>query len=759
MKYFFSALFSFHLCTAWLQVCPILPTPEVYRVTEGQLLLEKELSMNSDQFPERMRNWFIEQVQQQTGLRVVFSTGNNQMRFQKIKNGPENGYSITIQNDILIRYSSDQGCFYALNSLLQLMRNDQGMTILQHGFVQDQPKYAWRGLHLDVSRHFFTIEEIKRYLDLMSMYKFNVFHWHLTDDQGWRIEIKKYPKLTEVGAWRDSTLNHHYTTIPRTYTTEKYGGYYTQEQIREIVAYAKARYITVVPEIEMPGHSRAALAAYPEFSCSGDQFGVPGLWGVFDDIFCAHESSILFLQDILTEVLDLFPSEYIHIGGDEAPKTRWKKCKKCQAVIRENGLKDEHELQSFFIGKMDDFLTAHGRKLIGWDEILEGGLSTNAAVMSWRGMEGGIQAAEMGHEVVMSPGSHCYFDHYQSTSSEEPLAIGGFTSLKKVYEFDPMPPKLSPDQQSMILGAQANVWTEYIPDFKHVEYMVYPRAIALAQVLWSKNKPPFEEFIQVLTNTHFPLLDQKKVNYSKSYFAPSVKLIRKQKGVGIMMDGANEKDEYDLFSTSDEVKSTTFGGQILSAGDTLYYERTDGEKVVRYTEKITSQTQGVTTRFAHMVHPSLGWKIECVTPPNDRYSGNGTLTLVDGVTGKLPWKGHEWLGFDRKEIVITIDAEKKRMLDKIEFGFLEDHGSWIHYPENITCFVSKNNKKFRKVSTTSLSSITEAGKYLTFSIPFKAKGRYVKLIIDAKDNIEQGMPGEGNTPWTFMDELILFYSK
>ncbi|NBR16306.1 MAG: beta-N-acetylhexosaminidase, partial [Crocinitomicaceae bacterium] len=325
----------------------------------------------------------------------------------------------------------------------------------------------------------------KKFIDLMSIYKFNTFHWHLTDDQGWRIEIKKYPKLTEIGAWRDSTVENHYSTFPRTYEKKKYGGFYTQEQIKEIVNYASSKYITVVPEIEMPGHARAALAAYPEFSCTEKQQGVEGLWGVFDDIFCAKTESINFLQDILSEVIELFPGEYIHIGGDEAPKTRWQKCSKCQEIIKENSLKNEHELQSYFIGQMDVFLSSKGKKIIGWDEILEGGLSPNAAVMSWRGYEGGIEAAKQGHYVIMTPGSHCYFDHYQGRGKDEPLAIGGFTPLEKVYEFNPIPSILNTSEASFILGAQANLWTEYIADFDKLMYMAYPRAIALSQVLWN----------------------------------------------------------------------------------------------------------------------------------------------------------------------------------------------------------------------------------------------------------------------------------
>jgi hexosaminidase len=358
---------------------------------------------------------------------------------------------------------------------------------LDNLMMDDIPKFQWRGMHLDVSRHFFSKEFIKKYIDYLAMYKMNTFHWHLTDDQGWRIEIKKYPKLTEVGAWRNGSMTGHYTD--QTFDDIRYGGFYTQEEIKEIVAYAKERYITVVPEIEMPGHALAALASYPEFSCTGGPFEVGKSWGVFDDVFCPKDETFTFLENILAEVIALFPSEYIHIGGDECPKVRWKSCPKCQKRIKDEKLKDEHELQSYFIQRIEKFVNSKGRKIIGWDEILEGGLAPNAAVMSWRGTEGGIAAAKEKHFVVMSPGSHCYFDHYQGEPKNEPIAFGGYTNVEKVYSFNPIPKELSEEESKYILGAQANVWTEYINTPEHVEYMVFPRIAALSEVLWGTSNP------------------------------------------------------------------------------------------------------------------------------------------------------------------------------------------------------------------------------------------------------------------------------
>jgi hexosaminidase len=738
------------------QHCPVLPTPTVYKTTEGNYTFSNLLSVNSDNLPENCKTYLVEYCTKNMGITVVFGNGKNQLRFQKSINTPQSAYAITINNEVLIRYSDEKGCFYALTSLFQLIeQQEEGHFNIQNAFVQDEPRFQWRGLHLDVARHFFTVDEVKRYIDLMAMYKFNVFHWHLTDDQGWRIEIKKYPKLTEIGAFRDSTLNNHYTTSPRTYNKERYGGFYSQEDIKEVVAYAAKKYITVVPEIEMPGHARAAIAAYPELSCSGDELGVPGLWGVFDDIFCAHENTILFLQDVLTEVLQLFPSEYIHIGGDEAPKTRWSKCKKCQAVIRENGLKDEHELQSYFIGEMDEFLTKNGRKLIGWDEILEGGLSPNATVMSWRGMEGGIEAALQGHYVVMSPGSHCYFDHYQSNGNDEPLAIGGNTPLNKVYDFNPIPEKLTPDQQSYILGAQANVWTEYIQDFNKIEYMVYPRAIALAQVLWCKQKPTFEVFLKTLSNKHLPILEKKEVHFSRSYFNPEFRFFRMKKGIGFHLLSKGENLPLTMFSRSDEKIQSMNGGRVVTQVDTFYFERNIGEKIVKYKHRFQNEENQTSTILEHIIHPTLGCEIQLLTLPSPQYAGNGTVTLTDGIIGNRPWKSTEWLGFNQTKIELVVDLGETSEMKRVEMGVLEDLSAWIHLPERIDFMVSKDGIDFHEVDNHAVEGLN-AGSTLPLSIPINSKARFLKVIILPKASIEIGMPGEGNVPWTFLDEIIVF---
>jgi hexosaminidase len=419
---------------------------------------------------------------------------------------------------VTISAPSYAGLFYGLQTLRQLLPPSHRAVTQAEDWtiatveIEDGPRFVYRGMHLDVGRHFFPVEFIKKYIDLLAMYKMNTFHWHLTEDQGWRIEIMKYPRLTEVGAYRSETILAK-NFSPYIGDGKPYGGFYTQDEIREVVAYARSRYVNVIPEIELPGHSKAALAAYPELACTEGPFEVATIWGVHEDIYCPSEQTFAFLQDVLTEVMELFPSRYIHIGGDEAPKARWEESEFAQEVIRREGLADEHELQSYFIRRIEMFLLEHGRRLIGWDEILEGGLAPQATVMSWRGTSGGIEAAKQGHDVIMTPTSHVYFDYYQGDRRFEPLAIGGFTPLEKVYEFEPVPEELTAEEAEHVLGAQGNVWTEYMKTSEYVEYMVFPRMLALSEVVWSAREArDWTRFVSALPS-QFQLLDGQRVNY------------------------------------------------------------------------------------------------------------------------------------------------------------------------------------------------------------------------------------------------------
>ena len=372
-------------------------------------------------------------------------------------------------------------------------------------------------MHLDVSRHFFDVEFVKTYIDMIALHKMNVFHWHLTDDNGWRIEIDKYPLLAEKSAWRVDRRHEPWKkqSPVEDGETATYGGYYTKDEIREVVKYAATRNIVIIPEIEMPGHSQAAVSSYPEFGCTGEQVGVAPLWGVFKEIYCSKNETFDFLEDIIDEVVELFPGKYIHIGGDEAPKTNWKACGHCQNVIEREELKDEHELQSYFITRMEKYINLKGKQIIGWDEILEGGLAPNATVMSWRGVSGGIEAAKMNHEVIMTPNATCYLDHYQAKDTgNEPLAIGGYTPIEEIFNYEPIPNELDKSLHKYVIGAQGNVWTEYMKTSKQVEYMVFPRIFALSEVVWSKNKPSFEVFEKKVID-FYPILNDMDINYSK----------------------------------------------------------------------------------------------------------------------------------------------------------------------------------------------------------------------------------------------------
>jgi hexosaminidase len=416
------------------------------------------------------------------------------------------GYILNVTaKRIVIKARTAVGLFYAVQTIRQLLPAEVEKDSIVNNItlrvpcceVADEPRFTYRGMHLDVGRNMFSVEYIKRYIDMIALHKMNTFHWHLTEDQGWRIEIRKYPKLTEIGAFRKETVVGHAGKRPAVYDGKPYGGFYSQNEVRDIVSYASSKFITIIPEIEMPGHSLAALASYPELSCTGGPFKVGTTWGVDDDVYCAgKEETFKFLEDVLTEVIDLFPGKYIHVGGDECPKTRWEKCPLCQKRITVEGLKDEKELQSYFIKRIEKFIISKDKRLIGWDEILEGGLAPEATVMSWRGVAGGIEAAKLGHDVIMTPNKYMYLDYYQCEPDGEPLAIGGYLPLENVYSFDPQFAELSTEEQKHILGVQGNVWSEYLNTPQYMEYMAYPRMFAISETGWTPaTKKDFEDFL------------------------------------------------------------------------------------------------------------------------------------------------------------------------------------------------------------------------------------------------------------------------
>lgn len=514
-------LFAIVCATSTNAQVSIIPKPVSAKVQPGVKKWTKDINILINKPTEDVAYQLKENLERKglSALIVTRTKSNNvvELSLSDDKTIPSEGYRLNVTSKgAKITASSAAGLFYGTQSFLQLLNDKNETPIAQ---IEDYPRFTYRGLHLDVGRHMYPVAFIKKYIDLMAFHKFNRFHWHLTEDQGWRIEIKKYPKLTSVGGFRKESPVGRATTKTRAsvvYDGRPYGGFYTQEEIKDVVAYAAKKFVTVIPEIEMPGHAQAALAAYPNLGCTGGPYETATTWGVFNEVFCAgKDETFTFMQDVLDEVMALFPSKYIHIGGDECPKMRWKECPNCQKRIADNKLKDEHELQSYFIGRVEKYLNSKGRQIIGWDEILEGGLAPNATVMSWRGEEGGIAAAKQKHNVIMTPGKWVYLDYYQDTAKTEPIAIIGYTPVSKVYNYEPIPPQLSAEESKYVIGSQCNVWSEYMKTPEHVEYMVYPRASAMSEVLWtpreSKNYDDFVERMKV----HGRRLRELNVNYAK----------------------------------------------------------------------------------------------------------------------------------------------------------------------------------------------------------------------------------------------------
>jgi hexosaminidase len=546
MKKVFTVITLLVCMFTYAQEISIIPQPTSLTKKEGSFNISAKTTLqikNAGQ--QKAANFLNKYLQEFYGFQLKVSVGNGANNAISLVNtnstAPKGTYTLeSSSNGVVINGANEEGVFYGVQSLIQLLPIQKSSTLsIPAVSIQDQPRFVYRGMHLDEGRHFFGMDFVKKYIDFIAMYKLNTFHWHLTEDQGWRIEIKKYPKLTTIGGFRNANIIGRYPGKGSNNTM--YGGFYTQAQIKEIVKYAADRFVTIIPEIEMPGHASAAIAAYPELSCFPNEstpaiptmhsaatleaLKKPGTkivqetWGVFDDVFTPTENTFTFLQNVLDEVMALFPSTYIHIGGDECPKESWKRSEFCQNLIKEKGLKDEHGLQSYFIGRIEKYLNSKGRQIIGWDEILEGGLAPNATVMSWRGEKGGIEAAKEKHNVIMTPGGWMYFDHQQN-KKEDSVTIGGYTTIQKVYSYEPLPKEMDPADYKYVLGAQANVWTEYMNNTAKAEYMVFPRMSALSEVLWtSKENKSWPAFEKKLLH-EFKRYDNFKINYSKAYFNP-----------------------------------------------------------------------------------------------------------------------------------------------------------------------------------------------------------------------------------------------
>ena len=513
----------------------IIPQPRYVQMDEGTFRIDKDTKIFLDEPVEeymRIAGFLNERLLAAAGFSLEITdemTADGNVIFFMNAGLPSEAYGIHVEpNRIVIDYGDGAGAFYALQTIFQLLPEEIFADSRQRGVkweipclaMEDAPRFKYRGMHLDVCLHYFDLDFLKKYIDIMALHKVNRFHWHLTEDQGWRLEIKKYPLLTEKGQWRKETVVGSLNS--GVYDGTPYGGYYSQEQVRDLVQYAAERYVTIIPEIELPGHALAAIACYPELSCGlEDHYETATKWGVFKQVYCPKETTFEFLEDVFDEVFELFPSEVVHIGGDECPKASWKACPHCQALIRKLGLKDEYELQSWFVTRMEKYINSKGREIIGWDEILQGGLAPNAKVMSWLGEEGGIQAARQHHEVVMAPHQKYYLDYWQADPDSEPLAMGGPTTLKTMYEYEPVPEVLTPEEARYIIGVEGCVWTEYMDSPERVEYMAWPRMCAIAETGWTQTGKDWDGFTRRL-ETHLGRLDRLDVGYCKAFFNPLI---------------------------------------------------------------------------------------------------------------------------------------------------------------------------------------------------------------------------------------------
>jgi hexosaminidase len=760
----------------------IIPRPVSIKQSAGEFKLSKKTVIAvANEEDKKTAHLFNDYLQEIYGFSLVI-VGQEGKDCIKLNTRPllestnKEAYTLAVSKDgISIEGSTHAATFYGIQTLIQLLAPYDVKSVLNKNVqisslliplvtINDYPAFQYRGMHLDVTRHFFPVSFIKKYIDYLALHKMNYFHWHLTEDQGWRIEIKKYPRLTEVGAFRNGTVIGRYPGSGN--DNKRYGGFYTQDDIKDIVQYAMNRHITVIPEIEMPGHSSAAIAAYPWLSCfpdrptkfpttasitstqkqaAGEIKQVQETWGIFPDVYCAgNDSTFLFLQDVIDEVLPLFPSTYIHVGGDECPKTHWKACPRCQARMKKEGLKDEHELQSYFIQRIEKYLNSNGRILIGWDEILEGGLAPNAVVMSWRGEKGGIEAARQKHKVIMTPQKPLYFDHTQSTA-EDSVTIGGYNPIENVYNYDPLPKELDDESAKYILGAQANVWTEYMKYPGKVEYMIFPRMSALSEVLWSpksvKNWNDFEQRLQV----HFKRYDLWKANYSKAYYDVKLSLVQNTNFKGIKLIIAPRDKQGEIYY---EIKRKN---QSLKYSKPIVINENSDIIVSYYRNKKLVNKIPLTIS----VNKATGKKIVLKNESSKTYPGDGAVTLVDGIVNdKALGRTKEFLGFQGIDMEAFIDLGKKEALKQVTVHILNQPASWIYPPGNIKVFLSQDGRIYKEAGMNDKLMKPAEEKKNSLRIDLQNNvARYVKVVVANWGEIADGSPGAGNKAWLFVDEI------
>ena len=740
----------------------IVPKPLEMKLNQGAFRFTKDTKLvaanDQTQVFEVLQNKFVSAAGWNLGV-VNTAPSSNFVQLSTDVSLPEEAYNLKVtENQVIIYASGHNGFLYGLETIRQLLpvaiESKNVVSNMNWDIpnveIKDSPRFKWRGFMLDVSRHFFDKDYVMETIDQLAFLKMNTLHLHLVDDQGWRIEIKKYPKLTEVGGFRvdqeDKPWNARPTPELGKETT--YGGFYTQEDIKEIVAYAESRGITVVPEIEMPAHVMSAIAAYPELSCFQKPIMVPsgGVWPI-TEIYCpGKETTFEFLENVLLEVMELFPSRYIHVGGDEATKTNWEKCTDCKKRIQEEGLENVEELQSYFIRRMERFLSSKGRTLLGWDEILEGGLASGATVMSWRGVKGGLEASEAGHDVVMTPNSHCYFDYYQGDQDAEPLAWGGNLPLSKVYQFDPVVDGMSEEQAKHVLGGQANLWTEYVPTKAQAEYMTYPRLAALAEAVWSsKDNRNWDDFSNRVSSL-FQRYGIMGVNYAKSAYQVTTETsVNTENGV-ISIALKSEFPQADIRFSLD-------GSDITSASK-KYSAPVDIDSTTNIKAQVFKDGEPVGAIFEKTIkyHKAVGKPVTYINKYHDSYKGAEDLGMVNVVRGSKNFHDGQWQGWLDNDMELVIDLESPTELEKISVGALENQGSGIYFPIQVEVFLSDDGKTFRSAGSAKREYAANNGSELKDFVIIigKQTARYIKV---KATNLGTAPTGGGS--WMFIDEVVV----